>query len=285
MVKKLPLTLCAIPAATILIATFTLLPTFNLMVPFALAFPRETKAKLPCERNCDGQYLSRSSGTPDESPPANLSEQRFKQAPAVAILQSARHFIDIHQAQSAIPLLKRYIELKPQDPLGAFWLGLALDESGAPDKAIWSYSKSLELSNADGMDSAQLRTNIGNTLIKLNQPGDAVYNYRRAVQLEPKFAIAHFLLARALLAKGEAQEALYELEKTNQLGFTEYSLLYFKAVALHALGKENDARSQIELFLRCLPQSAACTDARCRAEKLLHSLTADNSQDSNRKGP
>lgn len=189
-----------------------------------------------------------------------------------AELARARQLIKRGQSATALPLLREYTRARPNDPDGHFWLGLVLDESGEAQQAIWAYSKSLDLANRDGMDSAELRLNIGNTLMKLNHPVDATFNYRRAIEIDSKLAAAHLNLGRALLEKGEAAEALNELTRSYELGLNATVLPYYKALAFRALGKPDDARSQLDLFLKTLPETPGFQEVRGKATQLLKEL-------------
>jgi tetratricopeptide (TPR) repeat protein len=168
---------------------------------------------------------------------------------AVALIRQAKPAL-------AIPILESYIDKNAADPAGHFWLGLALDESGDPVHAILSYSNSLQAAAKNGRDSAQLRINIGNTYMRLRKPDEAILNYRRAIELEPESIKAHESLSQALLKSNRPKEALAELDKCAQLGAADPTLNYYRALALKSAGQERDARSQMEVFLKALPNTA-----------------------------
>lgn len=190
-----------------------------------------------------------------------------------SLLSQAKLLIKQGRTAEAIALLRRYTAESPNDPSGSFWLGLALDEAGEPKQAIWAYSRSLDLSTKSGMDSPELRVDIGNTLLKLNRPADAIFNYKRAIEIDSKLPHAHFNLGRALLDKGEAEAALGEFNRFYQLGGHDLSLPYYKAMAFRALGKLDDAKGQLELFLHTSPDTASTEAARQRSQAILKELS------------
>src|SRR5579875_225025 len=123
--------------------------------------------------------------------------------------------------------------------------------------AIPAYSRSLDLAMESGMDSAQLRLDIGNVLLRLRQVDDAIFNYRRALEIDARQARAYFNLGRAYLEKGDATAALENLNRSYELGLDDAALAYFRGLAYRRLGKPGDARAQLELFLRTLPETEA----------------------------
>lgn len=216
-------------------------------------------------------YAQSSNPTPAVDP---FSHHRHRSG---SLLSQAKLLIKQGRTNEAIALLRRYTAESPNDPSGSFWLGLALDEAGEPKQAIWAYSRSLDLSTKSGMDSPELRINIGNTLLKLNRPVDAIFNYKRAIEIDSKLPHAHFNLGRALLDKGENEAALGEFNRFYQLGGHDSSLPYYKAMAFRALGKSDDAKGQLELFLNTLPDTPSTQPARQRSQAILKELSQNSS--------
>jgi len=198
---------------------------------------------------------------------------RTGQAASTALARG-RELLRQGQPIEAVNMFRNYARLRPNDAYGHFWLGLALDESGQPSQAIWAYSKSLDLAMRDGMDSAELRVNIANTLMKLGRLDDALFNYRRAIEIDSTLARAHSNLARALLQKGDAQGAFESLNRCTELGLNDPTLFYYQGQALESLGKFADARGKLDLFQRTLPESVAGQPLRMRVEEMLRRMPA-----------
>lgn len=173
---------------------------------------------------------------PSEPPGANTISD---------LLATGRHFISTGNAAQAIAPLSKAIETKPNSAAVYFWRAVAYDEMGEPKKAMHDYSKSLNICKSQGMDSAQLRINLGNSLVKLNYLKEAIYDYQRAIEIEPENGVAHMLLARALLFKGDYENALSHLRKCEETGFSPNTLPYLKALALSGLGQVDDAKREL----------------------------------------
>ena len=193
-----------------------------------------------------------------------------------AFLAQGRALLRQGHAQEAANMFRNYTRLRPNDAYGHFWIGLALDECGQPSQAIWAYSKSLDLAMREGMDSAELRVNIANTLMKLGRLEDAIFNYRRAIEIDCKLARAHSNLARALLQKGDAQGAFESLNRSTELGLNDPTLFYYQGQALQSLGKFADARSKLDLFQRTLPATAEGEPLRMRVADMLRQMPSGN---------
>lgn len=161
------------------------------------------------------------------------------------LLATGRHFIANGNAVQAIAPLTKAIETKPNSAAVYFWRAVAYDEMGEPKKAMHDYSKSLNICKSQGMDSAQLRINLGNSLVKLNYLKEAIYDYQRAIEIEPDNGVAHMHLARALLYKGDYENAISHLRKCEEFGFNPNMLPYLKALALSGLGQVEDAKREL----------------------------------------
>src|SRR6185369_14968960 len=92
-------------------------------------------------------------------PPQDEAEQ---------VLAAGRSAMQARRPSQSLPCFQKYVKLKPEDPRGYFWLGMALDELGDLKGALSAYIDSLEEGKKLGMDSEELRVNLGNTLMKLN---------------------------------------------------------------------------------------------------------------------
>jgi tetratricopeptide (TPR) repeat protein len=189
------------------------------------------------------------------------------------MLGNAKHLLKSGRAADAVSLLQKYTAEHPSDPDGPFWLGLAFDETGEPKQAIWAYSRCLDLATKSGMDSPELRVNIGNTLLKLDRPVDAIFNYKRAIAIDSKLPHAHFNLGRALLDQGDTEAALAEFNRFYELGGSDTALFFYKALAFRTLGKRDDAKVQLELFLNSLADTPKNQPAKKRSQAILRELS------------
>lgn len=109
--------------------------------------------------------------------------------------------------------------------------------------------ESLERAKTVGMDSAELRTNLGNSYMKLNFVEDAIVEYQKAIVIDPSSGAAHLQLGRAQLMKGDYNDALKNFRKADSLGYSDASLPYLKALSLGALGAKQEALGELAPLL------------------------------------
>ena len=160
-------------------------------------------------------------------------------------LREGINLINAGQPAHAVSALNRALELKPRDMTANFWKGLALDEMGDLEGASDAYIACLNRAIDLGMDSAELRINLGNVLLKRNYIKQAHFDFQRALEIEPSNAHARLGLGHTLIREEQWDQALKELRKCSELGLNDPAVAYLKAVALLALGQKNDAVSEL----------------------------------------
>jgi tetratricopeptide (TPR) repeat protein len=108
------------------------------------------------------------------------------------------------QGKEALPVLERAAQLLPDDPEAHSNLGNALLDVGRPDDAVASYRRALLLNP----DYPEAHNNLGAALRARGQLEDALDSFRRAVALKPDQAETHSNLGAALRALHRLDEAL-----------------------------------------------------------------------------
>jgi tetratricopeptide (TPR) repeat protein len=83
-------------------------------------------------------------------------------------------------------------------------LGTLLLVQGKPDEAIASFTKAIELDPK----LALAHNNVGFALGSQGKVDEAIACYKKAIQLDPKYVNAHFNLGKALSKKGKVNEAV-----------------------------------------------------------------------------
>ncbi len=167
----------------------------------------------------------------------------------LSLVGSARQMITTGDSAFAVDSLNQAVALRPRNLSVYFYRGLAYDESGDPSKAVKNYLESLDRAKTVGMDSAELRINLGNSYMKLAFNEDAIMEYKRAIEIDPGNRYAHLQLGRAYLAEGKYAEALKSFRRCDSLGLTEPSLPYLKALALAAQGEKQGALGELAPLL------------------------------------
>jgi arylsulfatase A-like enzyme/tetratricopeptide (TPR) repeat protein len=110
-------------------------------------------------------------------------------------LTLAACLVGLKQFDRAKTLLDEVIRDTPKFPLAHFNLGLLYEEQGRAEAARAEYAT--EVANYPGEFKA--RFNLGKILFKLGDRADSLEQMRKVVEIAPKLAEGHLLLARALL--------------------------------------------------------------------------------------
>ena len=99
-----------------------------------------------------------------------------------------------------MPLLRRAVELNPQDAGSQYNLGLALLRKASIDEAIARFQTALALAPRD----AQTHNDLAVALTQKRQFAQAAAQFREAIGIDPQFAQAHANLAWLLATSPEA---------------------------------------------------------------------------------
>ena len=190
-------------------------------------------------------------GQPPASPPNNAFQNnriqlnnRYRQ-----LLESARRLIGEGRPQNALPVLAEAAAINSRDPEVHFWRGLALDKLSDYKDAVKSYAHCLTLAKTAGMDSSELRINLGNTLVKLNYLNEALFDYQRAIEITPTSGLPHLYLGRLYLIKTDYNLALDEFRKCESLNYHDTYLPFFKSLAYTGLKRYGDAQEELRPLL------------------------------------
>ena len=98
------------------------------------------------------------------------------------------------------------------------------------DKAEEFYMKSLEKK-----ETPETWNNLGNVYRRKGLLGKAIEAYKRAIEMDPNYALAYFNFGCALIDMERYGEALMSLEKSKRLGFSDprlSALIYYCRIKL-----------------------------------------------------
>ena len=181
---------------------------------------------------------------------------------AEAVLKDGRKLIDMRRYEDAVIRFKQFSSMRPNDPIGYFWSGITLDEMGNYSGSEQAYREAASKADRQGMDSAEIRTNLGNALLKQNKVDEAIDSYKKAIEVNPLYAVAYLNMGRAQIEKGDATGALTSLNRCEELRFKGPHLAYYKAKALIAQGKKDEASVLVKRLLQDLPEGTFKNDVR-----------------------
>lgn len=142
-------------------------------------------------------------------------------------------------------------------------LGNALLALGRPADAISRYLRGIELAP----EASEIHANLGNALMGQGERIGAAHSYAAAIRLEPGQWDKVAALARALVADGEAAEAVLLLELLASLRPTDPAIRRELGRALYAAGRIGEA---VACFGRVLELAPGDADAEYSIARIRH---------------
>jgi len=111
----------------------------------------------------------------------------------------------------------RVLELDPQDARGENNIGLIYESGGKTDEALAAYRNAVAWQKDNGPSREQPYLNLGNLLITLERPEEAVAPLEQAIALAPRDSECHLRLGTAYLHLNRLNEAERELREAVRL--------------------------------------------------------------------
>ncbi len=137
-----------------------------------------------------------------------------------------------------------------------------LDPAGAGTVAYGAgdYATSLaqfQAAVASNPQDTDALSNLGQVLVRLNRPADAIPYFQRAVTLAPDRWAYQFNLARALGLMGRMAESIQGYRQAQQLFPEDYVTAFNLGLALHKSGDEVGAVSEYQKAINLQPDDAS----------------------------
>ncbi|MGO9087233.1 MAG: tetratricopeptide repeat protein [Candidatus Sulfotelmatobacter sp.] len=142
---------------------------------------------------------------------------------------------------SADRLLQHY----GQEPNVHYFRGTLLRFEQRLDPAAEEFQKELQISPGH----ASALTEWAVARIEADRPAEALAPARRAVELDPQSARAHYILGRALLETGSYQESAHQLEIAKGLAPESSRVRFALSNAYKRLGRQQDSKREQAAFL------------------------------------
>jgi tetratricopeptide (TPR) repeat protein len=163
-----------------------------------------------------------------------------------AAVIAGRQLVAQNNIAEALQKFRTAQRIQPIDSRPYFWIGYCLERQADLKGAVKAYAECLDSAKIHGMDCAQLRINLGNTLCKLNYYKEAIYDYKRALTIDPTLTVAHICLLRAYIETKDWTAANREFDFCAAHSISVPELSYLRALALAAQGARLD---QIQTFI------------------------------------
>jgi len=157
------------------------------------------------------------------------------------------------QHAEAAELVRRAVDLRPQDAALQLNLGNALKALGQIDEAIDQFRNALTLAPSFPM----AHYNLGNAYTAAGRHEDAADAFRRSLRLQPDDASSHNNLGNALHALGRHEEAIASFRRTLELRPGHAGALNNMGMSLNALGRANEAIPCFKAALAAEPRFVA----------------------------
>jgi protein O-mannosyl-transferase len=105
------------------------------------------------------------------------------------------------------------IERNPKAWMAHNNLGTVMLQKGQVDNAIFHFRKALEIK----ANHADAQANLGSALLQKGELDEAIAQYDKALEIKPDYALVHYDLANALLLKGQVDEAVAQYKKALEI--------------------------------------------------------------------
>jgi tetratricopeptide (TPR) repeat protein len=150
------------------------------------------------------------------------------------------YYSDLREWARARQSYEKAIQLQPALVEAHEGLAVVLDAQGKTEDAVAAYRTAGKLCT-DKAKAAQVQLHLGNCLARRGRFPEAEQEFRRAVELQPNLADAHYSLGRALGEHGKNPEAIRSFRAAIDIR-PDYAAAYESlATALEAQNKTEDA--------------------------------------------
>ncbi len=152
--------------------------------------------------------------------------------------------------EDAIEKFKRVVSLDPASVRGYDNLGLSYDMMGENEEARTAFAKAVELNRKLLRPSPWPPHDLGYLQLRLRQFAAAEQNLREALKYDPKFALAHYHLARVLENQGRNDAAIEEHKAAAALDVNLAEPLYSLGLLYRRGGQMAEAANAMAEYKR-----------------------------------
>jgi tetratricopeptide (TPR) repeat protein len=163
-------------------------------------------------------------------------------AGAMAYLMLAKMMVHMRSEEQAVPELQKAITLDPRLPMAHFLLGEIYLFKSNPQLALEEFKKELEVNPSVWL----VYWRLGDAYARLEKYDEAVKALKQSIWLNETFTGPYVLLGEIGLKKGDLELAVGFLERALKLDPNNYYAHYFLGRAYQQLGRNEEARREIE---------------------------------------
>lgn len=187
--------------------------------------------------------------------PVNQNQYNWPKPPPpplnqdITQLKLGRAAFEARDYNHALEAFRRFALQRPNNLAVHFWLGTTLSALGQEKEAEKEFASCIELSASVGLDSAEMRNNLGNTLIAEGYIKEPLFDFKRAVYINPRCAQPYLGLAKCLIESGNFEEALVALTNYEKAGGQDITAILLRGLALAGNDQYSQARECLTNFL------------------------------------
>lgn len=191
------------------------------------------------------------------TPPASIAAQLKTRHDAAIYADLGSWFGDRHQYACSADAFRKALSIDPASARYAYLLGLSLYSAGQAEEAIEPLRQSIRL-DAKNIDAYMT---LGAALDQAGNRTDAEVQWRLALAIDPRSALALDNLSRDLLADGNYGSVIALLKPTDAAGQLTIPLAVKLSIAYSKSGLLEDAAALLRAKLRENPSSLPLVEA------------------------
>jgi protein O-mannosyl-transferase len=142
------------------------------------------------------------------------------------------------------------IERNPKAWMAHNNLGTVMLQKGQVDNAIFHFRKAIEIKP----DHADAQANLGSALLQKGELDEAIAQYDEALEIKPDYALVHYDLGNALLLKGQVDEAVAQYKKALEIKPDSSEVCNNLGIVLFQKGEVEEAIGYYQKALEINPQ-------------------------------
>ena len=166
------------------------------------------------------------------------------------MLKAGRALFEQQRYDEALIAFGKFRDQRPNNLAIHFWLATTLAALKRDQEAIREYTSCLNLAASIGMDSSEMRSNMGNALLRAGYIKEPLFDFKRATIIDARCPPPYLALAAALIDAGNFDEALSALDAYQKSGGLDIAALFLHGLALAAKDQYAPARRDLTAFLR-----------------------------------
>jgi tetratricopeptide (TPR) repeat protein len=160
-------------------------------------------------------------------------------------LEAGRAFLAGRMEEEAVRALNAYVRLRPRDAEGFAVLGSAHMEFGRMDAAEDALQKALTLDARNTLAHRALARVYTKRAHRRGNLGQALSHLKTAAELEPLDGEVHWQIGQTLLQLGKPQEAVAPLREAVRLAPQDYRIYYTLSTAYARIGETQRASEML----------------------------------------